>query len=241
MSINQVKEDLGAAVTREDADAIFKSAFLAGYTLQELANIIGVSRQAIQLRVARPVRIELLRTYPPAPRIVRKEDSRKEGTLRRKRILGLPVSAPALQVPVQTVNELARLHNLVTTVRGWTPMDSPARQAIKPYGDLLSATILDYGIPQLQLEKLMGLKGRTLTAWLKNHGYLKISPSQKAYQGVAVTAGVRRGVSKIIPGNSCKRGHIFTDSNIGRYKTGAYCKTCRSDAAKLRYHERKAA
>jgi hypothetical protein len=236
VSIEHVKEDLNLAKSREEADAIFKSAYAAGFTLQELGDIVGHTREYIRQRVARPVDVELLREYPPHERVVRKQYARKAEAVRRKRILGLPLTAPALNVPAETLNELARLRVLTETVRGWTPIDSPARQALKPFGDLLFQTIQDYGIPQQQLERLMGLKGSTLTVWLKSHGYLKQSPSQKSYRGIGLN-GPKKGRKGLVSGDSCRRGHVLTESNIGTQKAGQYCKDCTRESAKLRYQK----
>ncbi len=236
-----VKQDLTDARASDEADAIFKSAYAAGYTLQELGDLVGFTREYIRQRAARPVPVRLMRNYPPAPRVQRKAAERKSKRLRVTRILGLRVTSPALDIPVAVLNELAALHEQVTTVRGWTPLDAPARNTIKPYGDLLFRIVTEYEVPQTHLERLIGLKGAALTVYLRNHGYLRQHPSQKSYQGVTL-AGIRKASGpKLVPGAQCNRGHDLTEANIGFQKDGRLCKTCRSEAAKRRYQERVAA
>lgn len=238
MSIAMVKKDLTDARTSTEDDAIFKSAYAAGYTLQELADLVDFTREYIRQRAARPVSVGLMRDYPPAPRVQRKAAQRKAKQLRTQRILGLRITSPALSVPVRLLNDLSGLHELVTTVRGWTPLDAPQRQAIKPYGDLLFKIMDDYALPQTHLEKLMGLNGASFTVWLKNHGYLKQHPSQKSYQGVTLDGIKKASGPRLVPGAQCKRGHELTESSIGFQAGGRYCKKCQSEAAKRRYRER---
>jgi len=240
MSADMVKQDLSNARSRSEADAVFKSAYAAGFTLQELGDFVGHTREYIRQRVARPVDPSLMREYPPHERVIRKQREAAARASAQKRILGLRLTSPALSVPVATLNELSELHSIVTEVRGWTPLDAPSRAAIKPFGDLLFRVVTDYGIPQTHLERLMGLKGSTFSMWFKRHGHLKNSPSQRTYRGVT-TEGPRARGPKLTPGGACKRGHELTEANIGKQATGLYCKTCRSDAARRKYHEKRTA
>lgn len=241
MTVKLVQQDLLEAPTVEAQDAILKSAYASGFTLQELGDIVGVTRERIRQRIARPVPFALMKDYPPHERVRRKTVQAKRKRSKQKRILGLRLSSPALQVPVETVTRLAELHSLVTTVRGWTPLDDPARQAVKPFGDLLYKTMVDYEIPQKHLEKLLGLKGATLTAWLRSHGYLKQMPSQTSYQGVVIDhkRTGRPAGPELVPGATCRRGHLMTEENIGIQKVGRYCKNCSRDRARERYQKRK--
>lgn len=241
MSAEQVKADLASARSREEADAIFKSAYISGFTLQELGDMIGVTREYIRQRIARPIEPSMMRSYEPHERVVRKVQERRKYVASTKRILGLRLSSPALQVPVETLNELARLRELTTEVRGWTPLDSPARQAIKPFGDLLHKTIADYEIPQTHLERMFGLSQATLRSWLRNHGYEKQVPSQKSYQGVysdPKTRGSAKKGPRLVVGASCKNEHVMTESTIGHQRVGRYCKVCKRDSAKRQYRKR---
>lgn len=237
MSIELIKADLTQARDREQADAIFKSAYAAGYTLQELGDIVGVTREYIRQRVSRPVNPHLMRTYDLHERVVRKQREYKTKRERSQRVLGLRLSSPALQVPVATLNEIQALRELATEVRGWTPLDAPARKAIEPFGRLLNETITEYEIPGGHLEKLFGLSTHTFRVWLKNHGYYKQSPSQKSYQGIYIDPKTRKVASgpRLVEGVECKRGHLMHDENIGIQKAGRYCKDCR----KQLYRERK--
>lgn len=242
MSIEAIKADLSNARDREQADAIFKSAYAAGYTMQELGDICGWTREYIRQRIARTVNPAYMRTYDPAPRAIKRRSVYEAKKTNKKRILGLKLSSPVLQVPVATLNELARLHQLVTSVRGWTPLDAPEREAVKPFGDLLWSTIQEYGIPQRKLEPLLGLSGGTFTAWLRSHGYTKQAPSQKVYKGIYSDPKERNaGRPKLEIGGQCRRGHVLTEENLkAKAGGGQCCYDCVKLKRKERYAQKKA-
>lgn len=241
MSIGLVKADLDSARSAEEADAIFKSAYASGFSLQELGDIVGWSREYIRQRISRPVDIGLLRDYPPAGRIARAIGRRTSRRIKATRILGLRLTSPALEVPVVLLNELSELMEMTTQVRGWTPLDSPARNAIKPFGELLEKITLTYGIPRRHLERLMGVSSSTFTAWRRSHGYLKQSPSQTTYQGVVIDHKRTVRGPALVLGGHCKRGHEITEFSLGVQKAGRYCKTCQKEGARRRYQERTSA
>lgn len=237
MTSKLVQQDLQGAPTVEAQDAILKSAYASGFTLQELGDIVGVTRERIRQRISKPVPVAFMKNYPPPKRVQRRETQARKSRKKRKRILGLRMSSTALQVPASTLNELSRLRDLTTTVRGWTPLDDPARLAIKPFGELLWKTVNDYEVPVSQLEKLMGVSTGTLRAWLRSHGYIKQAPSQRSYRGIEVAKGPR-GTALTI-GAKCRHGHTMTEENIGYQKAGRYCKDCSRANARARYQRRK--
>lgn len=244
--IEQIKSDLESAASREHFDAVLRSAYAAGWTLQQLGEIVGVSREAIRMRMRRPVRAELLRDYGSPAKVRLREQKSKRRSIAKKRILGLKVTAPVMRVPVERLNEIRELHSLVTTVRGWTPLDDPARLAIEPFGDLLFSTMRDYNIPQTQLETVMGMGRSTFVFWLRSHGYLTQAPSQKTYQGVVIdrTTGGRThgGSNRLQVGGTCRKGHLLTEETITRNGTtgNQICKVCRSEYSRRKYQQKKA-
>lgn len=245
MTTEAIKDDLDSAPSKQHQNAILKSAYAAGWTLQELGDLMGFTREGIRQRVSKPVPLSMMREYEPHERVKVKTSERVTKQRKTQRILGLRLSSPALQVPVSTLDRLAELHELATTVRGFTPLDSPARQAIKPFGDLLFNTINYYQIPQKHLERALGLKGNSLTAWLRGHGYMSICPSQKPYRGLLLdnkeNGRKRKGRTKLVPGATCFHGHALTEDLIGivRATQARYCRQCSRDQSKVRYAEKK--
>lgn len=245
-TVEQITSDLETAPTREHFDAVLRSAYAAGWSLQQLGDIAGVTREAIRLRLRRPVPAEMLVEYPSPHNVVARAERKRAAGLKRKRILGLKLNSPVMDIPVKRLNEIAALHQQVTLVRGWTPLDSPEREAIGPYGDLLWETIQGYRIPQGHLERVMGLGRMTLTVWLRNHGYLPQMPSQKSYKGVVIDhskngRGPRQKVN--VPGGVCRNGHHLTEETLVANGSSGYmlCKICRAEYSREQYLARRAA
>lgn len=213
---DQIRAELLAARDRVEATAIMKSAYLAGWTLGKIGEWDGVSREAVRLRIRNPVPVSMLRDYPPPPALVqrRQKDIRKR--LSQSRILGLRTSSPIMRIPVVKLNRIAELHSLVTTVRGWTPLDSPARAAMPEYKELLLEMFVSYGVPEGKLGLIFGLSNRAFEAWLRNHGELGGSfPSQRAYAGVVIDPHARKpGAPRLVVGGQCRRGHLLADGDL---------------------------
>lgn len=241
MTAEQIKADLAASRYRDETDAILKSAYAAGFTLRELGAFLGCSGERVRQRIRRPVNPVLMRDYAPHKRLAVKIEAERKMKKSKKRILGLPTTSTALEVPVSRLYRLRELADLVTTVRGWTPLDDPARLAIKEYGDLLYSTIKEYAIPQTHLEKLLGCGRNTLTVYLRNHGYLPQCPSQKSYRGVLAIPGKSASKPMQLGGLCRKKKHVLTEKNFGKQSSGNYCKDCVRERRAIRYQQRKLA
>lgn len=241
--LERITQDLEKAPTREHFDAVLRSAFAAGWTLQSLGDIVGVSREAIRMRLRRSVPAEMLVDYSPPTKVTEREKKRRCTSQKRKRILGIRISSPVMQVPVATLNQIASMRESVSKVRGWTPLDAPEREMVRPFGDLLFATVKEFQIPETHLEKVLGLSPRTCTAWLRRHGYLPNFESQKSYKGVDTwdRKGARRKKKTIVPGGTCRAGHKLTEADIATNGTtgNRTCRICRNKRSLARYHERK--
>lgn len=229
-----------------EEDIVLAGAREAGYTLDQLGFMFGVTREWVRQRVQRvPAGTALPKFHDSDAKLKRErraEDHRSKRKARR-RILGLRMDSPVMNVPVETLNELRRLHELVSENRGWTPLDAPSRLAVKPFGDLLWATIQTYEIPQTHLERAFGLGRTTLIVWLRNHGYLPQMPSQKSYQGVVLDPKRRKGRRKaLVPGGKCRQGHVLSEKDIVANGTSGArtCRICKYQRAKDRYQQRKA-
>lgn len=248
--IGEIVFEFNEAGTKQREELVLAGAREAGYTLDELGQMFGVTRERIRQRVARVPAGAALPVFPPSARKVQRDARAAEKLAKQRsaraaqrRILGLRMDSPVMNVPVETLNEICRLSELVTTVRGWTPLDDPARLAITPYGDLLHETITKYEIPQRSLDLPFGKAGGTFTAWLRNHGYMKQMPSQKSYKGVLLEPGRRKGSKTLVVGGVCKGGHVMTEENIVANGTtgNVTCRLCRNERRKLAYRRKREA
>lgn len=236
----EVVRDLESAPTREHFDAALKSAYAAGWSLQKIADAVGVSHEAIRLRLRRSVPADMLRTYSsPRPSNTAKELRTRK--VRNHRILGLKRNSPVMHIPAAELNRLAELHELVTTCRGWTPLDAPARAAIPEFGALLDRLITKYSIPQGHLERVMGMGRISLTVWRRNHGYLPQMPSQRSYKGVLLDLSGGGRPRTLFVGGKCRNGHVLTTETLAEYTiarngtTLRQCRVCERERKNAKY------
>ena len=237
-----IVSDLKAAHDRQHTDAILKSAFAAGWTLRALGAEVGVTREMIRQRLKRQVDASLLRAYP-GPTPSRAKMAAAATAIRNNRVNGLRRDSPVLRIPVRQLNKLAEMHALATTVRGWTPLDSPERSAVPLFGALLEQIITTYSIHQGQLEPAMGMGRVSLTAWRRNHGYLPQMPSQKSYRGVLAKHGGALGGpgrKEFQIGDSCRNGHAIGPESLAIGDRPGRCRQCARDRSRASYLKLKA-
>ena len=162
---------------------------------------------------------------------------------KRKRILGLQLTSQVMDVPVRDLNRLAELRELTSKVRGWTPLNSPARLAIPECGELLERLYGQYRIPQQHLEKALSLSPATLTMWRRSHGYLPRMPSQPFYRGLPSNGGRPPGYGNSWAiGGACPSGHPFlSEADIYRLSELSRCRRCIREKDAAAYQAKKAA
>lgn len=91
-----------------------------------------------------------------------------------------------LDDPTGEVREhLREWYAIARTVRGWTPLDHPARRISLALTELL-ADFYDDGVSCWNLDDLMGAARGTTRARLARHGYRTLPPSQKPYRSLHV-------------------------------------------------------
>jgi len=148
------------------------------------------------------------------------------------------VQALIAVVPESDWNELRRLRALTTTVRGWTPLDDPARLAGDAQFALIKRIHEEYGISLWSMATHLGLNGRTLKYWMFAHGHGKQPASQKPYRGVVIERASHGENRKLKPGGVCRHGHLLTDADILRRTDANVCRICHRERSKRYYAAR---
>lgn len=131
-----------------------------------------------------------------------------------------------MSIPDDILTELAFLNAESAKVRGYTPLDDPARKAGDAFCKLVLATVDNYGVTYEQLSRLLGLSNTTIRLKLGRRGYAKSYPSQPDYKGVKQAPGAPRK-------SVCKRGHDLTSE--GTRRADGRCKACATASDRARY------
>ena len=244
-------DDLNAALREQDPDEVDRVLARArdfGWALRPLGEALGVTRERARQRIQRFEESGLPpseKSYPTEPSRAAKEAERATQRIRRARINGFRLNDPILRLPVATLTSLARLSELATSTRTWTPMDAPERRAIEPYKEMLIELTESGGISKRSLERALGYQYRTIHAWLARHGHGDLHPSQSRFKGVHVSEIERQPTEArrtIVLGGHCRQGHLITEENMLRNGSIGYiCGTCRKERSAAAYQARKAA
>lgn len=151
-------------------DRTLVAANAAGWTQQELADAVGLSRQWVAWQIARWRRAntpKIAVDVPPAP--VREPRSTKSGK-------------PAPELPPETVRKLRAMSEAAKSVNGGTPTDDPRRAVSLELSQLL-ADLHANGISYQRLADAMGVHKATVRARLARHGHNRLPPSVTPYLG----------------------------------------------------------
>lgn len=142
----------------------------AGWTLEALSAAAGVSRETIRHRVKMAGQVDLGGLPVPRPPL-----------------LDLPGPAPAPRphavLTEEQIRELSRIQVDARRCRGVHAADHPYRVASERLAKLLHAHH-ESGVRYVILAAVLGVSENTVRARLQKHGYKRLSPSQRGYQGV---------------------------------------------------------
>lgn len=138
-------------------------------------------------------------------------------------------------IPEGMLAELARLQELASKVRGFTPVGHENRLA----GDLLAEVALDamseYKVTATELSQQMGLNRNTMQFFLMRRGAVEVSPGMAPHvKTYTNTKALGRTAS-----DQCSRGHD-TSTPETRYSDGN-CKVCTRERQRGYYAKKKAA
>lgn len=166
-----------------DLDNYICTARTLGWTLQAIANVLSITREAVRLRsIKGTVDYDLF--IPPPPRRVRYE--RKVW----------PVLLES------TRREMEDLQRRACLVRGLTPLDHPNRQASERLSELIAEAKLR-GVREREIAEAVGVTIGAIRMRLKRHGYMNNPPSQSTYNP---GSGQESRKARVI-GASCERHH----------------------------------
>lgn len=233
--------DLRAAVDIWDIRSTVHHLRLGGWKLNDIGQALGVSRERVRQHAAAYDRASDRRperTYAPSPDAIRAtEKAAAEASARpsRRRVNGLKQQDPALLLPVELLNRISSLGELVSTVNGGSPLDHPGRTAGADYKAALLEAIDGYGVSATRLSLVLGQSVGTVRSWLARHGHGALAPSAKPYLGKKSQGPVAARRVRLMAGGTCRRGHLLSEENIrSNGKAGNICGTC----ADARYYEK---
>jgi hypothetical protein len=141
----------------------------AGYTLQEIGEVVGISRERVRQRVTdKPY------SYVGLPSV-------------RVRELAPVPSKPVtkkLHVSPEVAEQLREMRDICSTVNGGTAADDPRRQVSVEFTAIL-ANLVERGVTVYELAKALGCNHQAIYGRLARHGYRTPVPSQtnRPYKG----------------------------------------------------------
>lgn len=201
-------------------DAALMAARLQGWTLQALADAIGVTREAIRQRAERGRARADIPTVPMPPR--------------RPTPMPQPPKKNRLLIRPEVADRLREMHAIARTVNGGTAEDDPRRAVSVEFTKWLHE-LVEQGVTIYRIAEELGVTHLAVRARLARHGYRDPLPSMAT---VTYTGKPNANVVKA----ECKRGHPLSGENLYiAPSTGArVCKTCDKLRGKA-YRARRAA
>lgn len=182
----------------------------AGWTLEAIGRGLNMTRERARQRIARASSPTTTHPVPAAPARPRKP----------KPALKFCDPDPA------AVAELLALKSDAMSVRGWTPLDCPTRDASRRYSELLAEQIIA-GTTAPRLAKALGVSTCGITFRIARHGYIepiKGLPNNTPFETRVWTR------PKPWAGGECSRGHDITNPQNVRHINGdphrPICKPC---------------
>jgi hypothetical protein len=160
---------LRAMYTANDTrlNATLLAARNAGWTLQAMADQLGMTREAVRLRTTKATRpLAALPEIPSPPAYTMPELK--------------PAKPPQPQPTDETRAQLVALQEIAKTVNGGTPVGHPARLASVELSALL-ANEVNRGVPLPVLATMLGVTYGAIRTRLARHGYKPNPPSQRSY------------------------------------------------------------
>ena len=186
----------------------------SGWTLRALGDATGITREGIYRRTTNayhypPDQLPDI-PEPPQPVVHWKQP---------------PPPKPA--IPDGVADRLRELQQLATGVNGYTPLNSPARQASVELAALIH-DLAGQGIPKTRIAEIIGVTPSAVSVRLSRHGYRPRPPSMERrvdqkYRGIAMPpaecgtySGYRRHRRRHEPVcGAC--AHAMSDYNRRRY------------------------
>ena len=210
---------------REDNDPrlamVLNLTKLNGWTHQSMADALGISRQAVQQKIAK-AESSVAGRIPDVPLPPRK--LQPEAKPPRRRLL----------VNDELAERLREMQRVASTVNGATPAEAPERQVSVEFSAHLHA-LVEQGVSMKHLAKVLGVRYNAVRSRLARQGYMSGPPSQSHVQYLGRPSERVAGLQ-----TECKYGHPLSGDNLYVIpKTGVrVCRACHTARGKA-YRERK--
>lgn len=172
----------------------------AGWTLQAIAEPLGITRERIRQRLPRAARDYDL-FAPKAPSLK-------------------PWRKPKPSLGPAELRRIAELHPLATQCRGTHGEGHPYRVASVELSELLANAQLR-GVSRKEMASAMGLTVDAITQRLKIHGYHKVAPSQTPF-------GTAHPIFTQATRTECRRGHPLSGDNVRLINGDPKRRVCRA-------------
>jgi hypothetical protein len=187
-------------------NAVLMMARLQGWTLQALADAIGVTREAIRQRADRGRARADIPTVPMPPR--------------RPTPMPQPPKNNRLLIRPEVAERLREMHAIARTVNGGTAADDPRRTVSVQFTEWLSK-LVEQGVTVYRIAEELGVTHFAVRARLARHGYRN---APRSIAGIIYTGKPTHDTPK----EECKRGHPLSGDNLYiAPKSGArICREC---------------
>lgn len=174
-----------------DLDNYICTARARGWTLQSIADVLSITREAVRLRSLKGT-VDYDLVIPHAPSAAQPSKARKVWPT----------------IPESDRQEMRRLYERAALVRGLTPVDHPNRVASERLTEMIADAKLR-GVRVREIAEVLGVSFEAIQKRLQRHGYMKNSPSQSDYRpGSGLT--VRKSRTQ----RTCDRHHPGIPSNF---------------------------
>lgn len=167
-----------------DLDNYIHTARTLGWTLQSMADVLCITREAVRQRAIKGT-VDHDLVIPNAPSVLRPSKARKVW----------PTICEADR------QEMRRLYELAALVRGLTAIDHPNRIASERLTEMIADAKLR-GVRVREIAEVLGVSIEAIQKRLQRHGYMKNSPSQSDYRPGS-GFGQRRGRTQ----SACSKNH----------------------------------
>jgi hypothetical protein len=155
-----------------------RAASNAGYTLESIAYVMGVTRERVRQIAAQTLPVDNA-DVPPVIGVPRPVEDLPWPTVLDKKWLAWP--RPTLSP--EEAAELIELQRLGTQLRGNCPAHDPRRLASEELVRRINILVTKRGFTIREVGETLGLTQSAIKMKLGKHGYRSLPPSQKPYLG----------------------------------------------------------
>lgn len=226
-------QSLAAMGNTDEYIALLKSCYAAGWSLVEIGNTVGVTRERIRQLITRSVPVSMLsevEVKPPYP---------------KKAFVPRPPKKTVRElVSDSDLKKMRKLYLISRHTNGATPVGDIRRTAGDELCQMALRVIEETGVSVSSLSRAIGGSEQTLRSRLGRRGLAELPPSQKSstYKNRQTDfEAIKREQTQ--KKTHCRRGHELSGDNLGLQgpdKKHRFCKACQRASARALYESRKA-